>query len=88
MLISSYQRYVLNLFRLNYRKRYYGYGRHLLFKYRSFPAFSEQECENWIRGLRYMTNDTISSSYPLEMERWLRKEFYQMESTRETYGSN
>lgn len=35
-----------------------------------------------------MTNDTISSSYPLEMERWLRKEFYQMESTRETYDLN
>lgn len=50
-----------------------------------FIAFSEQECENWIRGLRYMVNDTLSSPYPLEMERWLRKEFYHIENSRETY---
>lgn len=52
---------------------------------KNFIAFSEQECENWIRGLRYMVNDTLSSPYPLEMERWLRKEFYHIENSRETY---
>lgn len=52
--------------------------------YLTFSAFSEQECENWIRGLRYMVSDTVSSSYPLEVERWLRKEFYAMENSRET----
>lgn len=46
-------------------------------------ALSEQECENWIRGLRYMVNDTLSTTYPLEMERWLRKEFYHIENCRE-----
>lgn len=50
----------------------------------AFAAFSEQECENWIRGLRYMVSDTLSSPYPLELERWLRKEFYAMENSRET----
>jgi phosphatidylinositol phospholipase C gamma-1 len=27
--------------------------------------------------------DTIAASYPLQVERWLRKEFYKMENTRE-----
>lgn len=31
-----------------------------------------------------MVNDTLSSPYPLEMERWLRKEFYHIENSRET----
>lgn len=52
---------------------------------RALAAFSEQECENWIRGLRYMVGDTAASSYPLVMERWLRKEFYAIENSRETY---
>lgn len=45
-------------------------------------AFSEQECENWIKGLRYMVTDTIASPYPSDIERWLRKEYYAMENAR------
>nr|CAD7595378.1 unnamed protein product [Timema genevievae] len=52
---------------------------------RSFEgaALSEKECELWLRGLRYLAPDTIKSPYPLQVERWLRKEFYAMENNRE-----
>ena len=36
---------------------------------------SESECDLWVKGLRYLTRDTISASYPLQVERWLWKEF-------------
>lgn len=57
------------------------------FKLKSFSvvAISEHECELWLQGLKYMTGDTISSPYPLQVERWLRKEFYALESTKDTY---
>lgn len=47
-------------------------------------ALSEKECELWIKGLRYLVQDTITAPYPLQVERWLRKEFYAMENSRET----
>lgn len=50
----------------------------------TFSAFSEKECELWVRGLRHLVPDTIESPYPLQVERWLRKEFYSMENNRET----
>lgn len=50
-----------------------------------FLAFSERECANWIKGLRYMVKDTVQAPYSLQMERWLRREFYLMENTRERY---
>lgn len=31
-----------------------------------------------------MVSDTIHSPYPLEVERWLRKEFYAMETPRDS----
>jgi len=46
-------------------------------------ALSEKECELWVRGLRHLVPDTIGASYPLQVERWLRKEFYNMENSRE-----
>ncbi|PSN29961.1 1-phosphatidylinositol 4 [Blattella germanica] len=46
-------------------------------------AYSEKECEWWVRGLRHLVPETVNSSYPLEVERWLRKEFYNMENNRE-----
>ena len=48
-------------------------------------ALSEKECELWIRGLRYLIPDSINAPYPLQVERWLRKEFYAMENSRETF---
>lgn len=50
----------------------------------SVVALSEQECQNWMKGLKYMIADTFASPYPLEIERWLRKEFYSIENARET----
>lgn len=49
-----------------------------------FAAISEKECELWLQGLKYLTADTISSPYPLQVERWLRKEFYALENTKDT----
>lgn len=50
-------------------------------------ALSEKECELWIKGLRHLVQDTINAPYPLQVERWLRKEFYTMENSRETQVS-
>ena len=57
------------------------YGSEFKLKSFSVVAHSEKECEMWIKGLKYMVNDTIHSPYPLVVERWLRKEFYAMENT-------
>lgn len=53
------------------------------FKLKTFSvvAFSEQEAENWVKGLRYMVQDTIQASYPLQVERWLRREYYAIENS-------
>ncbi|XP_058462061.1 1-phosphatidylinositol 4,5-bisphosphate phosphodiesterase gamma-1 [Malaya genurostris] len=56
------------------------------FKLRSLSvvALSEKECDMWIKGLKHMVADTINAPYWLQVERWLRKEFYAMENPRET----
>lgn len=41
-------------------------------------ALSEHECDLWVKGLRYLAQDTISAPYPLQIERWLWKEFSDM----------
>ncbi|CAB0038593.1 unnamed protein product [Trichogramma brassicae] len=46
-------------------------------------SLSEKECELWVKGLRYLVQDTINATYPLQVERWLRKEFYSMENSNE-----
>lgn len=50
----------------------------------SVIAFSKQECEMWLEGLRYMVADTVQSPYSLQIERWLRREFYAIETEAET----
>lgn len=57
------------------------YGNEFKLKTFSVVAHSEKECEMWIKGLKYIVNDTIHSPYPLQVERWLRKEFYAMENS-------
>lgn len=57
------------------------YGSDFKLKTFSVVAHSEKECEMWIKGLKYMVNDSVNSPYPLQVERWLRKEFYAMENT-------
>lgn len=56
------------------------YGSEFKLKTFSVVAHSEKECEMWIKGLKYMVHDTTHSPYPLQVERWLRKEFYVMEN--------
>lgn len=58
------------------------YGSEFRLKTLSISALSEKECEIWIKGLRYLVQDTIDAPYPVQIERWLRKEFYSMESLR------
>lgn len=57
------------------------YGNEFKLKTFSVVAHSEKECEMWIKGVKYLLNDTINSPYPLQIERWLRKEFYAMENS-------
>jgi hypothetical protein len=54
------------------------------YDYKCIIALSEQECELWLKGLYHLVNDTVCAPYPLQVERWLRKEFYIMENSRET----
>lgn len=49
-----------------------------------FSALSEKECELWVKGLRYLVKDTINAPYPLQVQVWLRREFYAMENSSET----
>ncbi|XP_011187776.2 1-phosphatidylinositol 4,5-bisphosphate phosphodiesterase gamma-1 [Zeugodacus cucurbitae] len=53
------------------------------FKLKTFSvvALSEQEADNWVRGLRYMVQDTVNAPYPLQVERWLRREYYAIENS-------
>lgn len=48
-------------------------------------ALSEKECELWVKGLKHLVQDTVNAPYPLQVERWLRREFYAMENSREMY---
>ncbi|KAJ8929429.1 hypothetical protein NQ314_017878 [Rhamnusium bicolor] len=56
------------------------YGKEFKLRVLSIAA----ECDLWIRGLRYLVKDTITAPYPLQVQRWLRREFYAMENPRES----
>nr|XP_022912015.1 1-phosphatidylinositol 4,5-bisphosphate phosphodiesterase gamma-1-like [Onthophagus taurus] len=60
------------------------YGQEFKLRVLSFAAFSERECEIWREGLRYLVKDTITSPYPIRVQGWLRREFYEMENSRES----
>lgn len=81
MIYKSIAMYIINVNCFYYTDIYY-----LIFKilFIFILALSEKECELWIKGLRYLVQDTINAPYPLQVERWLRKEFYAMENSRET----
>ena len=38
-----------------------------------------------MKGLKHLVQDTANAPYPLHVERWLRREFYSMENSREMY---
>lgn len=56
------------------------YGQEFKLRTLSIVAYSPQERNMWITGLRDMCNMIRSTSYPNTVERWLRKEFYAMEN--------
>lgn len=60
------------------------YGSEFKLKSLAIVAHSEKECDLWLQGLRFMMADTINSPYSLQVERWLRKEFYALESSKDT----
>ncbi|XP_041986907.1 1-phosphatidylinositol 4,5-bisphosphate phosphodiesterase gamma-1 isoform X2 [Aricia agestis] len=49
----------------------------------SFAAQTDKECEAWRQGLKFLIDEAINASYPLLIERWLRKEFYVIENPHE-----
>lgn len=48
-----------------------------------FAAQTEKECEAWVKGLQYLIEEAKSLSYPLQIETWLRKEFYAIQNADE-----
>ncbi|CAG0906424.1 unnamed protein product, partial [Darwinula stevensoni] len=56
------------------------YGMEFRMKTCSLVALTERECHMWVKALRHLAEDTRKASYPLQLERWLRKEFYSMEN--------
>lgn len=57
------------------------YGQEFKLRTLSVVAFSPQERNMWIAGLREMCQMVHTTSYPNVVERWLRKEFYAMENS-------
>ncbi|XP_050360747.1 1-phosphatidylinositol 4,5-bisphosphate phosphodiesterase gamma-1 isoform X1 [Nymphalis io] len=59
------------------------YGTEFKLRLSSFAAQTDKECEAWKQGLRFLIEEAINASYPLQIERWLRKEFYAIENHNE-----
>ncbi|KAL1501701.1 hypothetical protein ABEB36_006983 [Hypothenemus hampei] len=60
------------------------YGSEFKLRSLSIAALSEEERRLWVKGLNYLVKDTINAPYPLQVQCWLRREFYEMEGSRET----
>lgn len=54
-----------------------------LCKINPFAAQTDKECDAWVKGVRFLIEEAINASYPLQIERWLRKEFYAIENANE-----
>ncbi|XP_028926856.1 1-phosphatidylinositol 4,5-bisphosphate phosphodiesterase gamma-1 isoform X3 [Ornithorhynchus anatinus] len=59
------------------------YGMEFRLKTLSLQATSEEEVNMWIRGLNWLVTDTVKAATPLQIERWLRKQFYSVDRNRE-----
>ena len=55
------------------------YGSDFNLKTLSAMAISENECNMWLTGLKYLMEDVRSASYKLHQERWFRKGYYEIE---------
>ncbi|KAM9589540.1 1-phosphatidylinositol 4,5-bisphosphate phosphodiesterase gamma-1 isoform 1-T1 [Trichechus inunguis] len=59
------------------------YGMEFRLKTLSLQATSEDEVNMWIKGLTWLMEDTLQAATPLQIERWLRKQFYSVDRNRE-----
>ncbi|XP_063632987.1 1-phosphatidylinositol 4,5-bisphosphate phosphodiesterase gamma-1 [Cydia splendana] len=59
------------------------YGTEFKLRSASFAAQTDKDCEAWVKGVRFLVDEAINAPYPLQIERWLRKEFYAIENSHE-----
>ncbi|XP_037540749.1 1-phosphatidylinositol 4,5-bisphosphate phosphodiesterase gamma-1 [Nematolebias whitei] len=59
------------------------YGTEFRLKSLSLSATSDDEMTMWVKGLNWLMTDTLKSPTPLQIERWLRKQFYAVDRNRE-----
>ncbi|RVE70643.1 hypothetical protein OJAV_G00066620 [Oryzias javanicus] len=59
------------------------YGTEFRLKSLSLAATSDEEMTMWVKGLNWLLADTLKSPTPLQIERWLRKQFYAVDRNRE-----
>ncbi|XP_044153895.1 1-phosphatidylinositol 4,5-bisphosphate phosphodiesterase gamma-1 isoform X1 [Bufo gargarizans] len=59
------------------------YGMEFRLKTLSLQATSEEEVSMWMKGLSWLLQDTLQAPTPLQIERWLRKQFYSLDRNRE-----
>uniref|UniRef100_A0A1A8KWB6 1-phosphatidylinositol 4,5-bisphosphate phosphodiesterase gamma n=1 Tax=Nothobranchius kuhntae TaxID=321403 RepID=A0A1A8KWB6_NOTKU len=59
------------------------YGTEFRLKTLSLAATSDEEMTMWIKGLEWLVADTLRAPTPLQVERWLRKQFYSLDRNRE-----
>ncbi|KAG5838375.1 1-phosphatidylinositol 4,5-bisphosphate phosphodiesterase gamma-1 [Anguilla anguilla] len=59
------------------------YGTEFRLKALSLAATSDEEMSMWVKGLTSLVTDTLQSPTPLQVERWLRKQFYAVDRNRE-----
>ncbi|XP_063064725.1 1-phosphatidylinositol 4,5-bisphosphate phosphodiesterase gamma-1 isoform X2 [Engraulis encrasicolus] len=59
------------------------YGTEFRLKSLSLAATSDEEMQMWLKGLSWLVADTMKSPTPLQIERWLRKQFYSVNRNRE-----
>ncbi|XP_050292853.1 1-phosphatidylinositol 4,5-bisphosphate phosphodiesterase gamma-1 isoform X2 [Anthonomus grandis grandis] len=60
------------------------YGSEFKLRVLSITALSEEERRLWVKGLNHLVKDALTSPYSLQVQSWLRREFYEMEGSRET----
>ncbi|XP_028848883.1 1-phosphatidylinositol 4,5-bisphosphate phosphodiesterase gamma-1 isoform X2 [Denticeps clupeoides] len=59
------------------------FGTEFRLKCISLAATSDEEVLMWVKGLNWLVADTLRSPTPLQIERWLRKQFYAVDRNRE-----
>ncbi|XP_049885076.1 1-phosphatidylinositol 4,5-bisphosphate phosphodiesterase gamma-1 isoform X1 [Pectinophora gossypiella] len=81
---KDFERWPEELKRLEHSKCFtIYYGTEFKLRSASFAAQTDKECEAWVKGIRFLVEEAVNASYPLQIERWLRKEFYAIENAQE-----